>query len=118
MSGIAIHARLKAKSSREDDLEAWMQEIVERIRAGDPGTTAFGFYKDAASGGYVCIEQYRDADSVVAHFGNVADLLQKLGDLVEPGDEPVEVCGNLSPEIREHYIPWNPRFLTPVAALS
>ena len=117
MSGIAIHARLRAKPGSEPALESWMHELIERVRTGDPGTLAFGFHRDAATGDYVCIEHYRDAEAVEGHFRNVADLLAKLPEIVEPGDEPVEVCGDLSPAIREHYLPWNPRFYSPVAAL-
>lgn len=117
MSGIAIYARLRAKPGAEAALESWMAELIERVRAGDPGTVAFCFHRDAVTGDYVCMEHYRDAAAVEGHFANVADLLARLPAISDPGDRPVEVCGDLSPALRDHYLPWNPRFMSPVAAL-
>ncbi len=117
MSGIAIHARMRAKPGQEAALESWMRELIERVRTGDPGTLAFGFHRDTVTGEYICMEHYRDAEAVEGHFHNVADLLARLPAITDPGDQPLEVCGDLTPALRDHYLPWNPRFMSPVAAL-
>jgi quinol monooxygenase YgiN len=115
MSGVAINALVRARPGREAALENWMGRLIARIRSDGEGVVAFGFYRTATPGDYVCVEQYESPAAALHHLHSVGALLAELADLTEAAGAPLQVCGDLSTELRALYAPWNPVFLPPVA---
>lgn len=114
MSKIWVKGRLSARPGGAAEFEQWAAELVERIRASDPGTLAFGVYPDGTDGDYIINELYRDSEAAIGHLQNVGPLLGRMGDVAEPPSHPIEVFGDVSDELRQLYSAWNAKIYSPV----
>jgi len=116
MSGLKIYARMKAKPGLEAAVEEWCRGTVEKVKS-DPHTVAFGFYQDTVTGHIVVLEHYFDAAAAIGHMKNVADNLAKLRPLLNFDEHMVQVFGDITPEIRDHYSSWKASFFPEIAGL-
>jgi quinol monooxygenase YgiN len=114
MSKVWVKGRARAKDGDVARFEAWAAELVEKIRAGDPGTLAFGVYPTGSNAEYVFLELYRDSEAALGHLANVGPLLQRMGDVAEPAGGPLEVYGEISDALRDSYAAWNAEVLVPI----
>lgn len=73
---IALIARIKAKAGSEDALEAVMKQLVEKVRANEPGCELYTLCRDE-QGRFVMIELYKDEAALEAHGGS--DHFRSLG---------------------------------------
>jgi quinol monooxygenase YgiN len=64
----------------------------------DPGTQSYEWYLNADRTECLVLEVYNDSNAVLAHVGNLGDL---LGHLMSVSDLTIEVCGDPSPELRQ-----------------
>lgn len=116
MSGLKIHARMKAKPGQEAALDDWCRATVEKVKS-DPHTVAFGFYRDAETGHVVVLEHYFDAEAALGHMTNVAGNLGDLLPLLDMNEHLLQVFGDITPAIRDHYAAWGPTYFEEIAAL-
>lgn len=116
MSGLKIYARMKAKPGLEAALLDWCRTTVEKVRS-DPHTVAFGFYQDEGTGHIVVLEHYFDAEAATGHMKNVAGNLAELRPMLDFDQHLLQVFGDITPAIRDHYAPWKPTFFAEIAGL-
>jgi quinol monooxygenase YgiN len=117
-STLQVVARLKALPGREAELDELIGQFVSIVGDKDPGTRAFGFYRDRDANQYVAIESYESSEAAAAHVGNVGHLFEKLGGLVDPeGGAPLQVYGDPSDEVRELYAPFGAEYHEEVGAI-
>ncbi len=64
----------------------------------DPGTQSYEWYLNADRTECLILEVCNDSNALLAHVGNLGDL---LGRLMAVSDLAIEVCGDPSPELRQ-----------------
>jgi len=64
----------------------------------DPGTQSYEWYFNADRSKCVVIEVYDNSNAVLAHVGNLGEL---LGQLMAVADMTLDVFGDPSPELRQ-----------------
>ena len=116
MSGLKIYARMKAKPGFEAALLDWCKGTVEKVRT-DPHTVAFGFYQDETTGHIVVLEHYFDNEACIGHMKNVADNLALLRPMLDFDQHLLQVFGDVTPAIRDHYAAWKPTYFPEIAGL-
>ena len=97
MNTIRIVARNRIHPGK---LEAFT-EIAAKCLAStrrDPGTQSYEWYFNADHSECVVLEVYDDSNAVLAHVGNLGEL---LGQLMAVADMTLEVFGDPSPELRQ-----------------
>lgn len=118
MPKVHVVGHVKAKQGHEAELEQLIGEFVETVSSKDPATEAFGFFRDGRPGHYVAVEVYRDSHAAMAHLDNVTPLLGQLAELLDPdGGEPLQVYGEVSPELQERYAAFNAVYFPTVSCL-
>ena len=81
-------------------------ECVEVVREKDPGTLQYDWFLSADGSQCIVRETYASSDDMMAHMGNLGDL---LGQLVELGGAlEVEVFGAPSEELQEAAAAFEP----------
>ena len=65
---IGISAHLPIKEGKQADFEAMAKDLMEKVRANEPGCLMYTLYKQQGSETeYYFMEQYTDADALAAH---------------------------------------------------
>lgn len=86
---IAVIAKLKVKSGKEEEFEVHANDLVEQVNANEPDCYLYELFKAKEGGVYVFIEKYKDKEALAAH-GQTSYFLgaqAKLGAcLAEPPD--------------------------------
>ena len=107
MNRIEIVATFPAIAEDDrDEFTKLVSEIVEASSA-EPGTIQYDAY--VASDGKSCVfrEVYADSDAVLAHMGNVGEMLGTLVDL--GGGLEIDMLGTPSDALVEASAPFAPR---------
>ncbi|MFV2090536.1 MAG: putative quinol monooxygenase [Pseudomonadales bacterium] len=63
---LAVIAKLNVAAGKEADFEKVMLNLVEQVRANEPGNELYTLCKDQ-DGNYIVMELYKDADALAAH---------------------------------------------------
>ena len=105
MEQIKVIARVKIHNGKLEEFKQWASDAIEVVRAKDPGTSEYDWYFNADETECVVRETYEDSNAVMAHLGNVGDLLAKGAEL---GDMTLEVYGNPSEELANAAAAMNP----------
>jgi quinol monooxygenase YgiN len=113
MSKVWVKGRARAKDVAS--FEAWAKELVDKIRATDKGTLAFGVYP-AGGGEYIFLELYKDSEAALSHLTNVGSLLERMGDVAEI-TAPLEVYGDINDTLRDTYAGWNAQVKPPLGEI-
>lgn len=81
-------------------LEAFTEIAAKCLAAAhrDPGTQSYEWYFNADRSECVVLEVYDDSNAVLAHVGNLGDL---LGQVMTVSDLTLEVFGDPSPALRQ-----------------
>ena len=74
MLGVTIH--LKTKAGREADFEAVAKEMVDAVRANEPGALYYSLFKSDQPGDYYFMERWADQAALDAHM--TADHVQAI----------------------------------------
>lgn len=118
MGAINCVGTLHAKPGSEEALARLLNEFVDTVEAGDPGTLAFGFFEGDAPGSYYAVEVYKSSEDALAHLANVGPLLGRLGDALDPDrHERLQVFGDPSPALREQYDAFDAVYRGPYRAV-
>ena len=79
-TAVTIHPYLKVSHENLEAFKRLAQDLVETTR-GERGCLYYGFsYSENEA---FCREGYKNAESLVAHLDNVADLLQRINTIAE-----------------------------------
>ncbi|MCR9278535.1 MAG: antibiotic biosynthesis monooxygenase [Pseudomonadaceae bacterium] len=63
---IAIIAKLNVAAGKEAEFEAAFGELIDAVRANEPGNELYTLCKDE-DGGYSVMELYKDEEALAAH---------------------------------------------------
>ena len=62
---IALLARMNVVTGKEDEFERVMSELIEQVRANEPGNKLYTLVKNDS--GYTVMELYVDLEALAAH---------------------------------------------------
>ncbi|WP_320667045.1 hypothetical protein [Prochlorococcus sp. MIT 1307] len=79
-NAVTIHPYYKVSNENLASFKKLAQDLVETTR-GEMGCLYYGF--SYGEGEAFCREGYKDAESLVAHLDNVADLLERITSIAE-----------------------------------
>lgn len=86
---IGMTARIKIKAGKEAAFEAVGREMVQAVRAKEPGNVFYGLFKTERRGEYVFIERWRDQAAIDAHMAapHVTALMPRFADCMDGAAE-------------------------------
>lgn len=114
MAAINCVGTVTAAPGKEEELKALMDEFVDTVQAGDPGTLAFGWFESGTPGTWYAVEVYKSSEDALGHLANVGHLFGRLAELLDPDRHvPLQVYGDPSPELRERYDAFNAVYHVP-----
>jgi quinol monooxygenase YgiN len=64
---LGVVATIKVKPGTGAQFEAVAKELVEKVRANEPGRKLYALHRAEAADTYVFLERYTDAAAVAAH---------------------------------------------------
>lgn len=97
MNTIRTVARASIHPGKLEEFTAIAEECLAATRR-DTGTQSYEWYLNADRTECVALEVYDDSNAVLAHVGNLGDL---LGQLMAVSDLTLEIFGDPSPELRQ-----------------
>ena len=74
---ITIVAKMRIKADKTADAEKALLDMVEYVRANEPGTLAYAFYKLRDANRYAVLESFRDEAAEHLHMNS--KLLAETG---------------------------------------
>jgi quinol monooxygenase YgiN len=82
---LGIVATLKVKAGMEHEFETLARQLVEQVRAHEPGCTLYVLYRAETPGTYVFMERYADDAAFEAHrkTPHMQTIGRKMGDYME-----------------------------------
>lgn len=111
------HIRAIAEQSisegKTGEVKKLVTEIIKRVEANEPNMLSYEFFLSDDESKLYALETYKDSEAVMAHLGNVGDLLGPLFEIApltelrvygNPSDEVRQATESFGPKIFEH---WN-----------
>lgn len=97
MKKITLCAKFHIHDGKEAEFKETIPQLIAKVKANEPGAEAYNWYFN--SEGNIChvVETYSDSDAVMAHMGNVGEL---LGKLMAISDLSGDIYGSLSEELQ------------------
>jgi quinol monooxygenase YgiN len=82
---LGIVATLRVKPGMEQEFETLARQLVEKVRAHEPGCTLYVLHRAESAGTYVFMERYVDDAAFEAHrkTEHMRALGRKMGDYME-----------------------------------
>ncbi|HEY3098245.1 MAG TPA: putative quinol monooxygenase [Methylomirabilota bacterium] len=82
---LGIVATLKVKPGMEQEFEAVARQLVDQVRAHEPGCTLYVLHRAETAGTYVFMERYVDDAAFEAHrkTAHMQTLGRKMGDYMD-----------------------------------
>jgi quinol monooxygenase YgiN len=96
MSNLQITARYQIHNGKLEEYKKLAEECLSLVKAKDKDTLQFDWYFDEEQTECVLRETYPDSNALLAHLGNIGEL---LGKLLAVGDFSAEVYGQPSDEL-------------------
>jgi quinol monooxygenase YgiN len=97
MKKIQITAKFKIHSGKLEECKNIAAKCVAAVKDNEKGALQYEWFFNSDQTEIVVREAYTDSDAVLAHLGNVGEL---LGQLLSMSDFELEVFGNLSEELK------------------
>lgn len=97
MKKVHLSAQFKIHSGKSQEFKDLIPQCISRVKDNEPGAERYEWYFN--SEGTVCqvLETYSDSKAVLAHMGNLEDL---LGKAISISDFSCDIYGNLSEELK------------------
>lgn len=104
---IRINAELSIPEGKIDEFKKKAAELIRKVEANEPNALSYEWFLSEDESICDLVEVYKDSDAVMAHLGNVGDL---LGPLVEIAPlSGLLILGNPSDEVRQAFTPFGPK---------
>jgi quinol monooxygenase YgiN len=97
MKRIQITAKFNIHEGKVEDFKKIAAQCVPTVKANETGALQYDWFFNAAETECVVRETYVDSNAVLAHLGNVGEL---LGQLLSMSDFEGEIYGNMSEELK------------------
>ncbi len=97
MEQIKATALFKIKAGKLEEFKQLIPDFISAVKEKDPGTVTYDWHLYEERMECVVLEIYTDSQSVLAHAGNVGELLQKA---LDAADLSLELYGNPSDELK------------------
>lgn len=97
MEQITATALFKIKEGKLEQFKKFIPVLISAVKEKDPGTLTYDWYLNEDKMECKVLETYSDSQAVLAHSGNVSELLQKV---LEVADLSLELYGNPSEELK------------------
>ena len=104
-------ARVKFLPGKVEEWKRLTEQAMVIVRTRDTGTLQYEIFFNADESEAIVFERYRDADSALEHFANIAHLMEPLmgtatitGDVL--GTPNAEMRRNLTGDQPKLYEPW------------
>jgi quinol monooxygenase YgiN len=112
MSELIGIARFRFHPGKVEEYKRLSEAAMEIVRAREPGTLEYSIFFNADETAAVVIERFRDADALLEHGQNMAEIGAQVlatgtveGELL--GEVNAEIAANLAQgEQPKHYLPW------------
>lgn len=92
MNTIQLVARFAVHEGKLNEFKQVAEKCMEATRK-EEGNLQYDYFSNHDESEFVVMEKYKDSDAVMAHMGNLGDL---LGQLFANADFTLEVYGNPS----------------------
>ena len=97
MEQITATALFKIKEGKLEEFKELIPALISTVKEKDPGTLTYDWYLNENNMECEVVEIYADSQAVIAHSGNVGEILQKV---LEVADLSLKLYGNPSEELR------------------
>jgi quinol monooxygenase YgiN len=97
MKQLTATALFKIKEGKLEEFKQFIPSLISAVKEKDPGTLTYDWYLNEDNMECVVLETYSDSQAVLAHSGNVGELLQKI---LEVADLSLQLYGNPSEELK------------------
>ena len=98
MSELQVTARFAIHDGQLDAFKSLAEACMASVREKDTDTLQYDWFLDPDGTKCVVRERYASSEAVLAHIGNLGEL---LGQLMGTADMSLEVFGDPSPELAE-----------------
>ncbi len=90
---LGVVATIKVKAGMEREFEAVAKELIDKVRANEPGCKLYALHRAEAPATYVFMERYADQAAVDAHRGTdyFKALGRKMGEYMEGRPEVIRL---------------------------
>lgn len=96
MNDLQITARFQIYNGKLEEFKKLAEECLAIVKEKDKDTLQYDWYFDESQKECAVREKYPDSNALLAHLGNIGELLGKLAAL---GDFSAEVYGEPSEEL-------------------
>jgi quinol monooxygenase YgiN len=96
MEQIKLHAHFKINEGKLEDFKNLIPQLIAKVKENEPGALEYDWYLNEEKMECKVLETYADSNAVLAHAGNVGELLMKT---MEIGILTAEIYGNPSAEL-------------------
>jgi quinol monooxygenase YgiN len=105
---IRSNAELSIVEGKIDEFKKLAAEVIKKVEANEPNTLSYEWFLSADQSKCYVLELYKDSDAVMAHLGNIGEL---LGPLLEIAPlTSLMVYGSPSDEVRQALEPFGTKF--------
>lgn len=108
-------ARAVIRPGRLEEYKRLCAEAMEIVRTRDTGTLQYEIFFNADETEAIVYERYRDGDAALAHFANIAHLMEPL---LATATVTGEVLGTPNAKMRAMLGEGEPKLFTPWIALQ
>ncbi len=105
MEELKVIARFKIHDGKLEEFKNWASTCKEAVQQKDPGTLEYDWYFNNSQTECVVRETYSDSNAVMAHMGNLGELLAQGTELA---DLSLEIYGDPSEELSNAAAGLNP----------
>lgn len=104
---IRINAGFSIPEGKIDEFKQKAAELTGKVEANEPGALSYEWFLSDDKRACTLVEVYKDSGAVMAHLGNVGDL---LGPLLEVAPlSGLFILGNPSDQVRQAFAPFGPK---------
>ena len=106
MKNIQLTAKFKIHTGKVDEFKRIAADCVTAVKKNEPGALQYDWFFSPDESECIVRENYADSNAVLAHMGNVGEL---LGQLLSMADFELEIFGNISEELKNAAAGLNPK---------
>lgn len=79
MKNIQITAKFKIHAGKAEEFKKMAADCITAVKKNEPGALQYDWFLSPDESECIVRENYADSNAVLAHMGNVGELLDKLG---------------------------------------